>query len=145
MTEHSFKRLIVDTCGNSKAEIIFSAFKKFQKAHVYELKNIEDICEIENDLSSQIAKQRGFTTSGKRFIVDCVINDVVELLKKEYSTPKSITGGLQPDSVTGINQVSEPERVDSLKCGHENVMSVHYAFKCTKCGHLMEASYQNHL
>lgn len=55
-----------------------------------------------------------FKTFGDQSII--FARDLLIDRLEKYPSPNSISGGLQPDSVTGINQVSEPERVDFPIC-----------------------------
>lgn len=74
---------------------------------------IENRLHFEQHLRHKICNQRGLSTPKAMHIADCVINDILDIMY--HPAPNSIPGMLQHDSVTGVNQESDPERLDSFK------------------------------
>ena len=74
---------------------------------------LENRAHLEEHLVSKICHENCFTTTMKTNIVQLVVNDILDIMY--HPAPKSIPGMLQHDSVTGVNQEGNPERLDSFQ------------------------------
>ena len=74
---------------------------------------IETRAHLEEHLVSKICRDNKLTTNMRTNLVQIVVNDILDIMY--HPAPNSIPGMLQHDSVTGVNQDGDPERLDSFK------------------------------
>jgi hypothetical protein len=74
---------------------------------------LENRWHFEEHLRKKIINGRQFTKPKHKFIAECVINDILDIIY--HPAPNSIPGMLQHDRVTEVNQDGDPERLDSFK------------------------------